>query len=900
MISIFCSRKACKVVGAKPFCNIILTLAVCTMLSMIALFSGSALAANSPASQSKVPSLDQFKKDVQLSEEIQAGVEVQSRFQSWFMKRVADYVNILEGSSVSSLVNLGSIETIRSRLAPPAGSGDWLVIWKDKNGMGPTKEPGEPFYFPSDSGIESMYETGSSPETIATCWHEVQHGFLGPNSLSAPGFHAADQEHFYIEGLAQNTVEWLWWLNYKYNFEKLALKAGEEIEKLQQREGSVPYDVERQIWSKAHTAWRMAWDKKGKNIVSPEDSLREEYARLSGVRVPPVEDVIKFYVQGGVKNKTGQAIPVPEWVTVSDPIRAVVTIEKTPGIEKQTPPEKGGALRHAFDFILYEVYRSPKGMWKKRPVNRGILDVLLENGDDDSSIYLSQDGKRINGISGPGGPSNTMYSVELNPPKESAGKIRPYTLTFAHKHPELIRGKKSYKVSVRYRDQKDAKGETLYHSSSAVYWIDLTGKEKKTTRPTTAEKKDSGGAVDAGGASSEADDYTGAGGGQPVWILTREWVETENLNPTDYKKVKTNASGNSATISVSTPDRNGMLTIGWKFSWSVPDKMIPARSGTNDKPNKLVLTVEKVEQPAGMEIPWGCNMYFYDGWLGPTKDTSRQWRHFGASYRDYHSGKKTFPVSAEYSWLPVYVSPGEEKTKGKQVLHIKAEAGAFSITGRVRAFYEYTYQPGVAQEKPPEKEQEPPEIAVEMRSEKTETPEIDKRMDNQPPEPGEVVRIAKGITLPEPPPPPPLPKAVPSGNWYNHPSGDYKFPLPKGWQIAAEDMDGSDVVVYKDDSVAVFCVRAVESVDPAKDDKEIDRLIAGRKPGQSAARALLGGKKAVTLSYPDKDENSVVRTIHLFNNGRAYNIILMSEPGKNDQKILDPAFAMIEGIRFIR
>ncbi len=862
------------------------------------------------------PSSDwtKFRQDTLRDEAAQLAPDPQARYQAWFLGRVSDYMNLLGPTAIAKQVRLGDFAAIRSRFAPPSGRGDWTIVWKDRNGLGPTKEPGEPFYFPTDAsegGKIYFAPDSNAVELVATCWHEVQHALLGEASLSAPGFHAADQEHFYIEGVAQNTVEWLWWLAVRLKFEDQIREAGAGAAEYARRGEPLTYAAERQLWAKAHAAWRQAWDKSrssGKAIVAPEPALVAEYERLAGVRMPPVEEVIRFYMGGGVSDQSGKPISVPEWVMVAAPLRATVIIEKQPGSEKRTAPKPGGSLRHSFEITAREMVRPPRmPNWIRRPVARGTLTARLETDDDAALLAVHLGPTRIAGIPGPGGPSGRMIQIPLADHKDALLKGTPLQIEFIHGRPGEVRGKKSYRIVVSYEDTPAPPAtESLYHPAEASYWIDLEGKPAAAS-PTKAPASTFSGAT-APAREPRAPEPATANAVKGRWIMTRHWTAQERApqGPTSFG-FKMSAGDGQALTSVSVPDRNGgPFVTTFSFLWDTPPAVVEWRS-ESDPPQRLSASLASVGAP-NVDLPWFGSVHFYTG-SGhdpipkPLLSTSlRDFKGETISKANVVAGKQQLPLRQEFTWR--FYHPLGDPKKSVQVLTLRffgVVNGGGVIT---HAHYEYRWQAAEAASPPPTKA-EPTLATSVLRDEPRPAPQPDKGLDNEPPEPGEVVKVTRKPQT-SPPPQPPKPKQearLPTGPFYRHPSGDWEFALPRHFTDKAETDGETDVIASRDETLAVVCDRGFQTLDPGTNKQvlqQLERNWRKENPKATIGRLTLDGGDALHRTYRDEDTGSPVREIHLFGSKRTYTILLLSQPGTKSADALEPAEAVVRGLRFRR
>jgi hypothetical protein len=446
-------------------------LRVCT-LALAAMLAPVAVA------QSPVP-LAEVERIAALPEAEQERPANQKQLQAWFNYMVPRWVHALDGFAVGSLVHNGNSDTLRGQMSlQPGGRPDWRVIWRTM-ASGPTKEPDEPFYFPK--GKVALYFESSDPTLQATAWHETQHGLLGRAPLLSRGnfisnyFDASSPEHLYLEAFAQKTCEWLLRLNRPLpdaNFEAMVQEAA-ALENAYRAKGPITLDLEHTVWQKANQAWKKAAPKI-KHVAGLPDSMRQEYRKLAGVEAPSVEEVVKFYMTGGVKQPNGVGIRVPKWVMVTDPMLAIVAIDEKTSAKKSALA--GGILRQHFEVCpIYFDFRTQNPHAMRPPTLRGRLTLALETDDDDATLALALGNHTLPGIPGPGGPSLRRFQVDLSTLQSELAKGAYFHITFAHRHPERVSGKKTFKLSVKYEDPADALGIRVFDSSAAMFWVDVTG-----------------------------------------------------------------------------------------------------------------------------------------------------------------------------------------------------------------------------------------------------------------------------------------------------------------------------------------------------------------------------------------------------------------------------------------
>jgi hypothetical protein len=389
----------------------------------------------------------------------------QQVFTDWFLYRVQIYQQALSGYAIGALVNLGDYNAYRNRMRLYGGAQDWYVIWRDRAGGGPTKEIGEPFIFPNDGNLANLLNAGN-PGTFATCWHELQHGILEEYWLSAPGLAGATQEHFYIEFYAQNTVAWLLELNRQRRFETYARQAFEQQEAQRRKGVEINYEAQRQMWARAIEAWSLSWELVP-DIRVLDPALRDEYYNYAGVRVPTLEEVITFYMQGHLRTASGQPVLVPEWVMASVPIAAPVAFDHNRS--RDTSAVAQGILRHTTRFDARGIVG---GTRQRVRVTRGQITVRLDTDDDMASLALRLGTQPLAGVAGPGGPSNRRFQIDLATFEPALTAGDSFELTFIHRKVADVQGSKTFRVAVEYRD---GGSPPVFAPSSAVFLFDVKG-----------------------------------------------------------------------------------------------------------------------------------------------------------------------------------------------------------------------------------------------------------------------------------------------------------------------------------------------------------------------------------------------------------------------------------------
>ena len=779
----------------------------------------------------------------------------QAVLQQWFFPRVTEFQQALSGTSVGSLVRLGDLAAWKKRFAPPGGTGDWLIVWKVRAG-GPTKEHGEPFYFPSNA-FDTYF---SGEESLTTNWHEVQHGLLSDFSLSAPRFWAADQEHYYMEDHVQNVVLWLQSLTRKDRFETFVREAGAKADQLRDRGVPIDLATERSLWANARAAWLAKLDA-ARKVHTPPPPLRAEYERITGVTAPSVEEVIAFYMRGGVRKEKGAPIPVPEWVLSPDEVRGVVSIEHDRA--QDVVEAKPEVARYRFALRVVDPRKQPgANMRIVRPVTRGVLALKLESEDDAARIDVAAAGKPVAGMPVAGGASGRRVEVDF---RKLPGGLRPggfLDVTFTRTSPRSLRAKTSYRVVAEFLDSGTPADPAVYHPSRAVVFVDVT----------PPQGAGSAGAPSAGGAPAGA----ASGGGH-----FRLAKETREGAPCAQKP---NAKGEGAAMSATLDgtryrtsfhaeyaSQNRRFDHSFDASWTAPpaalrpgDVLTVALSGsvkrvpTNDVAfDGIRSTIGIGIRPSPFHDPIACSPCL----TGPGVHAPLE-RQDNGSFSPSASTRIVAPRG------------GRPEDAAPLLVEVSAGGPRHDCEGfRVAYLYEWVAggSPGAT------------ETRVEARSEMPPEPPTPPQLDEEAPREGEVVPV-----VPAQPPPGKGPASGPvrktpapaasSERWYEHPGKGYRFPLPRGYELRSktslgESDAGFDTVFAPGESAALVCARGSEDVS-RKDAAEFLAVWAanvGRgDPSAVTRKRRVGGAPGTVVETFDDG----VATHHLafVAGGRAYHL----------------------------
>jgi hypothetical protein len=776
----------------------------------------------------------------------------QKRLQEWFLFHIDRFQTQLSGTAIGSQVRLGDLAAYRRRFPPPTGGGgeDWSIVWVDTN-LGPTKHRGEPFRLPRDK-VDLYYKAGN-PKTRATAWHEVQHGVLCEHELSAPGLLGGHREHFYTDSYAEPTVEWLARLTGALRFEELVRRASEEAEAYRARGEAVTFEVEHHLWSQVHTAWRMAWPITA-SIRGLSDSLRDEYRMLGGVEVPAVEDVIRFYMEGGIRSVRGSRITVPEWVLNPDPVRATVEIRHDPRLDVREV--RGGLLSHRFAFRLEEVYRSPgAAIFSRRKVTRGTLTIQLETEDDPATLAVGLGARKITGIPVAGAASLRRFSLPLDSLKAEILRDQPFSITFVHRHPEQVQGTRTFKVVADFNDRADASGPALYHPSRAAFWIDLQGAAGRPGLPP--------GAPPVPGAAAP----TG-----PGWTFQQRKVDAARfaLAPTDVAssysfQVLSSQDGRVAYRDEFTSVFDGKdlgALRDREARWSVPPAFLPA-----GKPLPLALGIRRLrDKPPAGAGKRGCDLRMLT-YLRPE-----------AARKDLQAIQPAQTVAVPATSDDVrenWPTPDPASFPGYDTLVLRVQLVVDTQRGE-RLSYSVDYEYGVAAA---------PAATTFLRVQLPAS-SVDRDNDNVPPQRGERKGITPGQKDGGDDDHPP--KAGAEVNWYVHPTGAFRFRVPHNWPVFRQHLnplrpdpnydhmgDGIDVnqiIVWRE-----FLV--VKTPDGGLAEK-LETLVK-QHPEAVSARGSLAGVTALMVTY--KTANGYASThYYLLRQGKRYYLHTYGEPAGTD------------------
>ena len=743
-----------------------------------------------------VPDVAELQRLARLPEARQRDNAVQTRLTAWFLHRVQVFQTILAPHAVGSLVNLGDFAAYRRRMALMGGDPSWVVIFAQ--GRSPQKEPGEPFWMPGDNSAFSTYAQPSTMETEATCWHEVQHGLLAGHTIQPQPYGSEHEEHVYIELLAERTVSWLLALNGRLEFETRVREAAARAAEYTARGATITLDVERNLWAATNKAWRSAWPKPSGIPAALPETWRQEYRTFAGVAIPTVEEVIGFYMAGGVKDTRNVPIRVPEWVMNSNPLLAAVGLVHDP--RSSTSEAKSGVLRHRFTFTPRGLHYAPGGQRRFDPVTRGTLVVKLDTDDDNVTLGLALGGRSLAGISGPGGASLRRFAVSLATVKAELDAQTPFTVTLNHRHPEQVSGKKTFQIGVEYADAPDAGGERFFQSSKALFWVDVTGPASPAPSPAAPKP----GAPTSGAPAS-------ASTGGERWVLHAVRKSSGPPDPTfnrvwpayTLRTLSSSTDGSFTAESESTPtipEPRGRASkspnvhrTAVDIRWSQPPSVLrPGETASMDLAVKTTHAVVNTSDPIGanlsgevsVRVTWGSDIDSTKPEISSFLGGSDGWPYWWGN-RDGYIAKVRYNESARASFrLPDASLLKSAKPPVRAGTHygchitvtVYAAAGRDDLWGWVGRDYIYVFEEGTGGATPTPPPPAGP-VGSELRSDLPPEPPDDPLIDNKPPKNGEV----NSTSVPKPGAS--APKKGPQAVWYTHPEGYYRIRLLPGWRV---------------------------------------------------------------------------------------------------------------------
>lgn len=811
-----------------------------------------------------------------LAEAAQAQLPVQTRTHQWFLSRIETYRTCLQPYAVGQIAVLGDpavppAARYQAILGAPTGTGPARFLWRNQPGMAPQKVDGGDFRFPADA-----VATYFPMDRADTCWHEMQHGLLygAPHTITttAPWLKYLnmtgdrDYQHVYIEGFAEHSVNWLKELGTK--FEPAVRAAGQrQAELVNQRGMALNYELERQVWTEAHFAWVKAYGLAV--IVAPlQFGIRQEYEQATGVRLPTYEEAIALYMQGGVKadlvmDAAGkiarqQPVHVPEWVMVPREVTAHVLLKEQDVKSDTLKPDPGSnaaeARRVSLNLKAIELegdvnaMRNPNARsqafkrWEA-PVTRGKLSFRVDGPDTRFRLVVTCAGKKIEG-------DVDLAALKGDITKAVNAGQAPFRVEFYRPDPGSITQPLTYTLTVRYIDDP-AGGTSCYYPTQNVFHIDFKPGAGKPPGTSPATKPAS---------SATTGPATGVSG--PGWVFVRKWqVDEQKAHGTPdigetYFGYSIGAS--SAQIEQRCSVRDYAVVRKFSATWTDPPATLPVGQVVK----LMTVTVSDAgSSVTGTDPPTG----------GLTAGASivGSWGSHDAATQTLNGVAKT----GVYESVDVrYKQPPQSKTIEWKVLE-PPNSLFTDLFLSVRFSYgyciwHYRYQPrGEAPAAPPVSG--PVTVTVSQTPAPAVAP--DKHLDEVAPEPGEEIPLE-----PRKPPPPPQPPK-PTLKWYIHPSGDYRFAVPKTWTIMRSARPGQDQVLAAKQAFCVWCQTDYGTSQPGQGEAELAQLaqsLKTRYPGAQVSAFQLAGAPARLIKAYDARAKATKWNIVAAHSGRLYHLMI--------------------------
>lgn len=717
---------------------------------------------------------------------------------NWFLANCQAYMDSVRTTCLgrSALVNLGPEAwrqqgpLLQGLLQAPFGTGTYHIIFTAAAAAPGTTDRW--WQFP-------LNPTALNIQADDTCWEEMNHALLGQNrpftaaidmgqygqylNFRSPN-QQEEQEHVLID-CAANTATWVVALG---NFERVVRTTNQKLAKY--RGVRMTLAMEHQYWREAADMWDAIYNQA---VVRPTGvrrvdfltgAMRAQYQALSDARLPTIDQVVAFYMGGGVtddenqQRNRGNPIYVPEWVMTRPLPARLVQIRSAPN--DPTPqllpadPAKGlpERLRFSFEARAVDTYRARgTGAPVDGPVYRGKLYVHVRLPFDlekEVAFEVTVNGKLQPEVKDSQG--RRAVEVDLAKAYQQVLNLRdpvsivtslmglatplPVQVVFRRDNPSALQGQKRYELVVGYRDEPSPYfGPPVYAPCEAIFNVDFTG---SGTHATTG--------------------VTPAGGG-PAWVLVKQW-RSPGGPPVDTTTTR-NAGGQYGNVKETV--RYGFNGLQFNASY-----IRDAERGTLVVPThqeKHLTLAYEVGAPPG-RIPVGAP---FSAVLGCTITDRRvpDGSYVSAPFPMVNnviramycqadgttpgtntlmtSGfKQLTPQKAQYSWLgppPNPALPG-----------LLVSVGGYS-SATLQAVDNWLYEYRQAAQAPPlgkvQRAPDPPVVE-------------DDRIDNEPPEDEE-------DDGEEPPPDPPL------GNWrwYTHPSGAWRIRLLRKWSEPRLIEDGA-------------------------------------------------------------------------------------------------------------
>ena len=506
----------------------------------------------------------------------------QEKLQQWFIYKVSQFQGSLNDTFLgkSKVIYLGDFSSYYQRfLAPPTGTGAFNILWGSVN----SPQTLDDITFPNDTAGLKNY---GNNDVMNTFWHEFQHVIMMNETLLV-NVRDWDKyrkppsddfpEHVYIESLAEYTTEWLDYLLHFQKFEERILKAYQESRENESRHIPYSYALEYHTWSPVFEAWQLAW-KKSKHIAPLSKTLREDYTHHTGIVIPFVEEIVQFYMKGGVKAPDGHSIRVPEWTMWIEPMKCPVILDHI----NESKEINNDGLSYGFEIQLVERYKpTAESPTRKTFLNHGKLIISVDGLDSDTQLNVSFAGKSLSAsVKDPG--------CEVDLAKIDPKKGCRLTLTRAKL--SSFTGTKTYRIEVHFKDdpkiEKGVKTPSFYYEEKAYYQVSVQGTKKTSS------------ASPAPALGSQAPMPQETGQTKSMWVLQKAWTEEhfDSMFAGQPHQYKQTIEQNKATTS-----------IAYKVSGKEPPKIARSLHSWTD-PGSLLVPGEILEMTLTTENGGSQNM----------------------------------------------------------------------------------------------------------------------------------------------------------------------------------------------------------------------------------------------------------------------------------------------------
>jgi len=808
------------------------------------------------------------------SEFVQRLATRQEPLQDWFLWGVDQYLHQLDGTALgdpkAKMISFGDRNKMLKILCFPSGKGTVAVVftqppmgkrlanWWYGRDMSPQKVVSGDIQFPRNAIAHYWNPVGGD---LSTNWHELNHALLEPNGVTRvtairwwPYLYSStdtDEHHVYIEGLGARAADWLRQLLLTYKFEDHIRAAAQAEEEFTKRGEPMDYFHERNIWAKCSDDWRHAWPLAEKIAPLPDDA-RKEYKDATGVTIPTVEDVIRFYMKGGVK-RNNKAVHVPEWVMRQGTVNATCgfTIE-------QHDPDNGlnDDGEHSFQATLIQSYI------KKIPVTEGTITFYLPDADPQTTLQVN-----LGAATKLPAVSKTKVIVDLAAHAADIQHGRPFIVTFKHAKPAAVAGKKTFRVCMLYSGCKDILGP-VYTMTQADVFIDITG----VPPPPKPQPIPSG--------------LAGVKSAVPGWKLTVN--DAANKYQEYEKKVEVKCP-------FKTQDgKDGVSTIVLTASIHVGQCSV-RYNGTQDSvagalstPNPNYGRVRTVK---------ACTI---GAWKGKTSESAINFNDYmllfagrGPSGGDWQFQGQLDDIS--------YSGGGPDSDEGRAQIRARIQQAKDGLAAEMHAALN-----GLAGVTKPPASSAPVKATVAVRTQLPAAQPEDPALDNEPPKDGELISSVKAPPLPPPPPPPPPPPKTPpakKASWYTHPSGGYRLQLPTGWGVIEQyPSPDFDCLAAQDNSIVVLCNRGVELLgdNPVKKVMEdYQQRFRRIYPKAEVTTIQCNGTDAVQAAVYEETTHRMLWPIVAVHAGRADNFTVLLAPRSEKQGVPDRVLQLFGTLQYL-